>query len=93
MIGRLEVIARDCHLRDMTLVALLGTIYPMRNHEKLSSAIRLFVLGFYREQLALEERYDAIKTVLPSSIRGKAASDSDGKRPPIPIEGGHLLIG
>ena len=55
--------------RDMTLVALLGTIYPTRRQEKLSSAIRLFVLDFYREQFALQDRYDAIETVLRSSIR------------------------
>jgi predicted DNA-binding ribbon-helix-helix protein len=55
--------------RDMTLAALLGTIYPTRNQERLSSVIRLFVLDFYREQLALQDRYDTIETVLCGSIR------------------------
>ena len=50
--------------RDMTLRALLATIDSTRNEEKLSSAIRLFVLDFYRDQLELQERHNAIKTAL-----------------------------
>ena len=40
--------------RDMTLGALLATINSTRNEERLSSAIRLFVLDFYRDQLKLK---------------------------------------
>jgi predicted DNA-binding ribbon-helix-helix protein len=36
--------------RDMTLAELVATIDSNRNHSNLSSAIRLFVLGVYRDQ-------------------------------------------
>ena len=36
--------------RDMTLAELVRTIDANRNHPNLSSAIRLFVLGVYRDQ-------------------------------------------
>jgi predicted DNA-binding ribbon-helix-helix protein len=36
--------------RDMTLAQLVATIDGNRNHSNLSSAIRLFVLGVYRDQ-------------------------------------------
>jgi predicted DNA-binding ribbon-helix-helix protein len=38
--------------RGMTLSDLVGAIDANRNHTNLSSAIRLFVLGFYRDQNA-----------------------------------------
>ncbi len=38
--------------RDMTLAELVATIDGNRNHSNLSSAIRLFVLGVYRDQVA-----------------------------------------
>ena len=37
--------------RDMTLSVLVGTIDANRQHGNLSSAIRLFVLEFYRSRL------------------------------------------
>jgi predicted DNA-binding ribbon-helix-helix protein len=37
--------------RDMTLSELAGAIDSERQHGNLSSAIRLFVLGFYRAQI------------------------------------------
>ena len=55
--------------RDMTLGVLLATIDSTRNEERLSSAIRLFVLDFYRDQLELQKRHNAIKTALRGSIR------------------------
>lgn len=55
--------------RDMTLVALLATIDPARTEEKLSSAIHLFVLDFYREQLELQDRHNAIEAALRGCIR------------------------
>jgi predicted DNA-binding ribbon-helix-helix protein len=36
--------------RDMTLADLIASIDAKRNHSNLSSAIRLFVLGVYRDQ-------------------------------------------
>jgi predicted DNA-binding ribbon-helix-helix protein len=38
--------------RNMALVELVGAIDADRQHTNLSSAIRLFVLGVYRDQLA-----------------------------------------
>ena len=38
--------------RGMTLAELVATIDGNRQHANLSSAIRLFVLGVYRDQLA-----------------------------------------
>jgi len=38
--------------RGMTVAALVGAIDGDRKHATLSSAIRLFVLGVYRDQLA-----------------------------------------
>jgi predicted DNA-binding ribbon-helix-helix protein len=38
--------------RGMTLAAIIGAIDGDREHATLSSAIRLFVLGVYRDQLA-----------------------------------------
>jgi predicted DNA-binding ribbon-helix-helix protein len=55
--------------RDMTLVALLATIDSRRNQRNLSSAIRLFVLNFYREQLEIQDRHKAIEAALRGSIR------------------------
>ena len=55
--------------RDMTLGALLATIDSTQNEERLSSAIRLFVLDFFRDQFELQERHNAIKTALRGSIR------------------------
>jgi predicted DNA-binding ribbon-helix-helix protein len=44
----LKEIARE---RGTTLTALVTTIHGNRQHANLSSAIRLFVLGFYRDQV------------------------------------------
>jgi predicted DNA-binding ribbon-helix-helix protein len=42
--------------RDTTLSDLVTIIDADRNHGNLSSAIRLFVLGFYRDQVADNKR-------------------------------------
>jgi predicted DNA-binding ribbon-helix-helix protein len=55
--------------RDTTLVALLARIDSMRNQENLSSAIRLFVLNFYREQLEIQDRHNVVEAALRGSIR------------------------
>jgi predicted DNA-binding ribbon-helix-helix protein len=41
--------------RDMTLSDLVATIDTERQHGNLSSAIRLFVLDFYRHRIAVEQ--------------------------------------
>jgi predicted DNA-binding ribbon-helix-helix protein len=38
--------------RQMTLSALISSIDAQRQHDNLSSALRLFVLDFYRKQVA-----------------------------------------
>jgi len=43
--------------RGMTVAALVGAIDDDRKHANLSSAIRLFVLGAYRDQLAAWDRH------------------------------------
>lgn len=42
--------------RDTTLSHLVGAINTERQHANLSSAIRLFVLGNYRDRLARHEQ-------------------------------------
>jgi predicted DNA-binding ribbon-helix-helix protein len=39
--------------RNMTVTELVRAIDAKRQHDNLSSAIRLFVLGFYRDQIDL----------------------------------------
>jgi predicted DNA-binding ribbon-helix-helix protein len=43
--------------RGMTVAAMIGAIDGSRKHANLSSAIRLFVLGVYRDQLASWSRH------------------------------------
>src|SRR5579872_4944342 len=40
--------------RDMTLTEVVALIDAAREHSNLSSAIRLYILDFYREQLAAQ---------------------------------------
>jgi len=42
--------------RGMTVAAMIGAIDGDRKHANLSSAVRLFVLGVYRDQIASLER-------------------------------------
>jgi predicted DNA-binding ribbon-helix-helix protein len=42
--------------RDETLSHLVATIDARRQHTNLSSAIRLFVLGFYRDQISHDQK-------------------------------------
>ena len=44
--------------RDMAVSELVGKIDIERQHGNLSSAIRLFVLDFYRHQLSGDEKED-----------------------------------
>jgi predicted DNA-binding ribbon-helix-helix protein len=48
----LKDIARE---RGMTVAALVAEIDGNRQHANLSSAIRLFVLGVYRDRLSLKQ--------------------------------------
>ena len=58
--------------QDMTLPALVATIDSERNQGKLSSAIRVFVLNFYREQLDIqnqsENRHKAMEAALHNTV-------------------------
>jgi predicted DNA-binding ribbon-helix-helix protein len=54
--------------RDMTLSALLAAIDAERQHGNLSSAIRLFVLDFYREELAIRDRREAAQEMITRAL-------------------------
>jgi len=47
---------------DMTLSELITTINSERRHSNLSSAIRVFVLDFYRQQIPVSKGPDTDKT-------------------------------
>jgi len=55
---------------DVNLLALLAKIDSTRVQNNLTSATRLFVLNFYREQLDIRDRHKAIEAVLRSPIPG-----------------------
>jgi predicted DNA-binding ribbon-helix-helix protein len=59
----LKEIARE---RGMTLTELILAIDADRQHANLSSAIRLFVLGVYRDQVA--SRQDRTREALPNAM-------------------------
>jgi predicted DNA-binding ribbon-helix-helix protein len=54
--------------RDMTLGELIGKIDANRQHTNLSSAIRLFVLGVYRDQIDLAKDRTRETLVKPSAL-------------------------
>jgi predicted DNA-binding ribbon-helix-helix protein len=54
---------------DVTLLALLTNIVTTKCQGNLSSAIRLFVLNFYREQLELQRRQNVIQVALRSPFQ------------------------
>ena len=47
---------------DMTPSELVADINSERRHANLSSAIRLFVLDYYRQQITVSKRRDTAKT-------------------------------
>ena len=49
-------------MHDMTLSELMTTIDSERQHRNLSSAIRVFVLEFYRQQIPVSKGPDTDKT-------------------------------
>jgi predicted DNA-binding ribbon-helix-helix protein len=56
--------------QDMTVSTLLAAIDSERCRGPLSSAIRLFVINFYREQLEIQERNEAIQEAIDRSVPG-----------------------
>jgi predicted DNA-binding ribbon-helix-helix protein len=46
--------------RNMTVTELVGEIDANRQHANLSSAIRLFVIGVYRDQLAKDRTRETL---------------------------------
>ena len=55
--------------RDVTLLVLLTDIASTKYRGNISSAIRLFVLNFYREQLELQHRQNVIQVSLRSPFQ------------------------
>jgi predicted DNA-binding ribbon-helix-helix protein len=56
--------------QHVTLSALLASIDTDRHHGNLSSAIRLFVLNFYRDQLEVRERSERVQAMVGRSVPG-----------------------
>jgi predicted DNA-binding ribbon-helix-helix protein len=56
--------------RHTTLSALLAAIDSDRQHGNLSSAIRLFVLRFYRDQLETRDRREGTQSTVGRSLHG-----------------------
>jgi predicted DNA-binding ribbon-helix-helix protein len=54
--------------RDITLQDLLTKIASGEYQGKISSAVRLFILNFYRAQLDLQHRHDVVVAVIRSPI-------------------------
>jgi len=55
--------------RHVTLLDLLANIASTEDQRNLSSAIRLFVLNFYREQLELQHIQKVVQAVLRSPVQ------------------------
>jgi predicted DNA-binding ribbon-helix-helix protein len=62
-----EIAAR----RNMTLSDLIATIEAKHRHGNLSSGIRLFVLNFYSEELAILDRREAAQEAISRSVATK----------------------
>ena len=58
--------------REMTLSGLLAAIDAERHHDNLSSAIRLFVLNFYRQEVAIRDRREAAQEMITRSLVTKS---------------------
>ena len=56
--------------RHTTLSALLATIDSERQHGNLSSAIRLFVLSFYRDQLEIRVAREQAQAMMGRTVIG-----------------------
>src|SRR5258708_21856284 len=68
--------------QGVTLSALLAAIDSERHYGNLSSAIRLFVLNFYRDQLDIRDRREAIQGAIDSPVAGfesqQEGAENDG---------------
>jgi predicted DNA-binding ribbon-helix-helix protein len=53
--------------REMTLSESVSAIDADRQHGNLSSAIRLFVLGFYHDQISEHEKHDRTREMLANA--------------------------
>jgi predicted DNA-binding ribbon-helix-helix protein len=67
---------------DMSVSALLAAIDSQRRHGNLSSAIRLFVLSFYREQfldrLDVRDKPEAIQALISrSALKSSTSAPSE----------------
>jgi predicted DNA-binding ribbon-helix-helix protein len=60
--------------RDMTLTEVVAVIDAGREHANLSSAIRLYILDFYREQLAAQSPPDG--SIDPTAGHDQSSSGS-----------------
>jgi predicted DNA-binding ribbon-helix-helix protein len=58
-LGSLRNIAKS---RNVTLSALVTGIDSARQHQNLSSAVRLFVLNYYRDQLDIRRKHEAAQS-------------------------------
>ena len=56
--------------QGMTVSILLAAIDSERHQGTLSSAIRLFVINFYREQLDVQARNEAVQEMIGRSVLG-----------------------
>jgi predicted DNA-binding ribbon-helix-helix protein len=54
--------------RDMTVTELVGEIDANRQHTNLSSAIRVFVIGVYRDRIDLAKDRTRETLVKPSAV-------------------------
>jgi predicted DNA-binding ribbon-helix-helix protein len=57
--------------QHVTLSALLVSIDSGRDHGNLSSAIRLFVLNFYRDQPEVREQSERVQAIRSPSSNGR----------------------
>jgi predicted DNA-binding ribbon-helix-helix protein len=57
--------------RQMTLSALLTTIDSDHRHGNLSSAIRVFVLNFYRDECAIRDRGEVVGRMITHTTVNK----------------------
>jgi predicted DNA-binding ribbon-helix-helix protein len=60
--GSLRNIAKS---RNVTLSALVTGIDSARQHQNLSSAVRLFVLNYYRDRLDIRRKHEAAQSDHP----------------------------
>jgi predicted DNA-binding ribbon-helix-helix protein len=62
-----EGVKEIAHKRRMRLSALVGAIDSQRQQGNLSSALRLFVLEYYRSETpVIEEHYDGLHEIRPA---------------------------